>query len=1046
MNSKNYILFSILCLFFLLFYSGTNRTDHKLLKPLTNDHYNYIDINEIMMWVSNNGDGSHSPLTDGNGFYWPGGKLAKKSAIFEDGLIWGGMVNGEIRVNGNTHRQDLQAGKILSGGIADNPDNPRYRVYKIRKDWDDFPLGPERETLERDYNEWPVADGAPWVDVNGDGVYSPGIDTPKFTGDEMLWYVANDMDSARSLHTYASDPIGLEFQTTIFGYNLANDLADVVFKKYLIINKGSHTIEDMIFGYFSDADLGDAGDDFVGCDISLNLGYCWNSDDNDGGGTGSSYGTPPPAVGYILLQGPVVQSSITDSARFNGKWLRGYKNHLMTSFSPNFKGSPWLVFDPPPTREGAEQYYNLLQGKNNHGEFWINPHTGNPTIYPLSGDPVHDTGWYEGSGWPAGPSPMDRRLLLASGPFTMAPGDSQEVVIAILIAMGEDHLDSISELKRKSQSVQVTYDLNFKITPVMEKPDIASVPANQGLTLYWETNTEAFNKLDPFLKKQGVSDSSYTFEGYRIWQFRDFEGTEPGVLATYDIWNDVVEIYGRRTINGFPAEVVEIYGQNDGVRRSHMITENSYDKKPLNNGNPYYFAVTAYAYSQFSDPTFIESEAEIIEVLPGLRKIDETYPYNSGEKIIAEQISGNGDGLVELIVVDPDALTGDEYRVTFEGEEIGTAYSFINYTTNDTLIADCTDFTIDTVGAQIIDGFMLKTQNTGIIEIEAVPGKISAIKNVLEVKGPGGADLDTPLDVFESPNSTDEWEITSYGGDFPLEQNINMTDGAGYHNYEIRFTSTGSEYFLTGGHIGFKPFIYDDPKAADKVPFEIWDTGLTDSDADDLRLAIKVLDTYFSIPDDSNRVITDSTWSQLENGDWEPVLGFFMDSTYQEPLPESSGRTRDASIFKIGKIIISGELPAEGTVIRITTWKPLSSEDIFVVSTVKANKQDFASAKDRLDLISVFPNPFLGTAIFSGYSEQSFVRFTNLPVQVTLRIFSLGGVYVRRLEKNDDNPWLDWDLKNNAGEQVSSGVYIAHLEMPNIGEKVMKLAIIQENR
>jgi len=48
--------------------------------------------------------------------------------------------------------------------------------------------------------------------------------------------------------------------------------------------------------------------------------------------------------------------------------------------------------------------------------------------------------------------------------------------------------------------------------------------------------------------------------------------------------------------------------------------------------------------------------------------------------------------------------------------------------------------------------------------------------------------------------------------------------------------------------------------------------------------------------------------------------------------------------------------------------------------------------------------------------------------------------------KNDDNPWLDWDLKNNAGEQVSSGVYIAHLEMPNIGEKVMKLAVILERQ
>jgi hypothetical protein len=852
------------------------------------------------------------------------------------------------------------------------------------------------------------------------------------------------MDSARALHTYASDPIGLEFQTTIFGYNRTNDLADVVFKKYLIINKGSHTIEDMIFGYYSDADLGDAGDDFVGCDTSLNLGYCWNSDDDDGGGTGSTYGTPPPAVGYIFLQGPFVQSSVTDSARFNGKWLRGYKNHLMTAFTPNFQIFRF-VYDPPQgSREGAEHYYNLLQGKTNRGESFIDPHTGNPTIYPLSGDPVHGTGWYEGAGWPEGPSPADRRLLLASGPFTMAPGDSQEVIIAILIAMGEDHLDSITELKKKSQSVQTTYDLNFNIPPVMDKPVIAAVPADKSLTLYWETNAEAYNKLDLFLKNQGVSDSTYTFEGYRVWQFRDFDGTEPKLLATYDIRNDVVEIYERRTINGFPAEVVAIYGPNDGVRRSHTVTENSYDKKPLNNANPYYFAVTAYAYSPHSDPTFIESEPEIIEVIPGLQKIDETYPYDPGEKFIAEQISGNGDGLVELIVVDPDALTGDEYHVIFEGAEANLTFSLINYTINDTILDDCTDFSIDTVQAPVHDGFMLKLRNLGLDNIPA--GYSSAIKQVIELKGPGGAELEAPVDVFEHMNSTGEWEINSYGPFEDLKQFINIHDAAGYHNYEIRFTSSGSEYYLTGSSFEWRPWRSDDPKAADKVPFEIWDTGKTDSDTDDIRLTIKTLDDYRSLLDDSIRVDQDGKWSQLENGNWEPIIAYFVDSTYSEPLPESSGNILDVSRFKIGKIIISGELPAEGTVIRITTWKPLSAEDVFSVIATAPNTKDYAAAKTNLNNISVFPNPFLGTAILSGYSEQSFVRFTNLPAQVTVRIFSLAGVYVRRIEKNDDNPWLDWDLKNNAGEQVGSGLYIAHLEMHNIGEKVMKLAVILEKQ
>ncbi|MCX8010844.1 MAG: hypothetical protein N3A61_06815, partial [Ignavibacteria bacterium] len=69
--------------------------------------YDYIAVNQVKMWISNNGDGSHDPLTDGSGFYWPGGINASLSAIFQDGLVWGGKINGMVRVNGTTHRLGL---------------------------------------------------------------------------------------------------------------------------------------------------------------------------------------------------------------------------------------------------------------------------------------------------------------------------------------------------------------------------------------------------------------------------------------------------------------------------------------------------------------------------------------------------------------------------------------------------------------------------------------------------------------------------------------------------------------------------------------------------------------------------------------------------------------------------------------------------------------------------------------------------------------------------------------------------------------------------
>jgi hypothetical protein len=1042
MTYKN--LLAILFFSFVSIVSFSGRELHNLIpKPLTNNDYNYIAINEILMWVANNGDGSHDPLTEANGFYWPGGKLAKKSAIFEDGLLWGGKVNGEIRVNGSTHRQGLQAGKILSTGIADNPENPRYRVYKIRKEWERYPEGNDRDAYERDVTEWPVEDGAPWVDVDDNGIYTPGTDQPDFIGDEVLWYVSNDLDTARTRFTYGSDPIGLEIQTMVWGYHKKNFLDNVVFKKYTLINKGSTAIDSMYLAYWTDDDLGDAHDDYVGCDTLRNLGYTYNADNKDGTGVGHSYGTPPPAVGHLLVQGPVVPAGPSDSAKYKGKWVSGYQNLPISSFIL-YIGSSSTYSDPDQgVYFGTLQFYNNMRSLIWNGSPLIDPNTGSAVKFALAGDPVAGNGWYEGAGWPGGAASGDRRFLLSSGPFTMAAGDTQEVTLAILIARGDDNLNSVTELKKASRYVQMAYDLNFKTAPEMVKPVLKTVPFDKRVTLYWDSGPEYYNEVDPFLSHSGLNDSTYTFEGYRIWQFRDREGTDPRVIATYDIKNDVDVIYDWQTVDGFPAYVVAIIGPNEGIRRSYSVTESNYDEKPLNNANPYYFAVTAYAYSAFSAPTYIESDPEIVEVFPGLQQIDEKNAYKDGDHIIADHIAGNGDGNVELIVIDPNALSGDEFQVVFEGKNKVNSYSFLNYTTNDTIIADCTDYKIDTVNALIIDGFIMKIENTGLDHI--YHNRNYGIKSVVEVKGPGGEELNAPIDVFEQTNSTGEWVIRSYGILPDRIENINISDAVDYNTYEIRFTTSGSEYFLTGSNYSFFPWTRHDPRAMDRVPFEIWDVGKDSSSADDVRLYIKTLDTYTSLLDDSSRVDQDGKWSRLENGDWEPIFAYFRDSTYQEPLPDISPSTT-GDHFKIGKIIISGELPEEGTLIRISTWKPLSAEDVFSVVATAPNNHDYETAKNRLDDISVFPNPFSGFGTLSGYIKQDFIRFTNLPTRCTVRIFSLAGIFVRRIDKNDDNSWLDWDLRNNAGKRVGSGIYIAHLEMPGIGEKIMKLAIVMENQ
>ena len=673
-------------------------------KITANDNYNYISINQIFMWISNNGDGSHSPTTDGQGFFWPGGPNATKGAIFEDGLLWGAKIGREIRVGGSTYRHGLQAGKILDDGTADNPDLDKYRVYKIRKGWQSLPSGPVKDQYEKDYNEWPVEDGAPWEDVDGDGVFTRGVDQPKFVGDEVLWYVSNDLDPARTTFLYGTLPMGMEVQSTVFGFNRTGALGDMVFEKFKFINKGQNTLKDMIVGYWSDTDLGDANDDYTGCDTTLSLGYTYNGTASD-----AIYGSPPPAIGYDFFQGPIVQGTATDSGKFLGTWRHGYKNLPMTAFAFYINGSAVYADPDLGLPQGSVQFYNYMQGLVWDGQPFIDPNTNEAVKYVLAGDPVAGTGWYEGTGWSGGPAPGDRRHFMASGPFDMAPGDTQEVVVGLVIAIGGDNIQSVAQLKQKDAAAQIAYDLDFHLTPSPDNPVVHQLSQDRAITLWWENNAETYHEFDPLvpdtirLKVNGqeilipVNDRYFDFQGYRVYQYKDITGNDPRLVASYDIVDSVANIWNYQyfylNVNGTPVNMDPfLTSDNTGLRRSITINKDLYTNGPLYDGNPYYFSVTAYGYSPYSDPPVLESPPVIMEIFPGIRGINENYSYEQGNSVYLDQVSGRGDGRVRFKIIDPTALTGHDYKVVFKDTVPNLKYDIIDVTTNDTLLKDANKF------------------------------------------------------------------------------------------------------------------------------------------------------------------------------------------------------------------------------------------------------------------------------------------------------------------------------------------------------------------
>jgi len=74
-----------------------------------------------------------------------------------------------------------------------------------------------------------------------------------------------------------------------------------------------------------------------------------------------------------------------------------------------------------------------------------------------------------------------------------------------------------------------------------------------------------------------------------------------------------------------------------------------------------------------------------------------------------------------------------------------------------------------------------------------------------------------------------------------------------------------------------------------------------------------------------------------------------------------------------------------------------------------------------------------------------------LPAYAKVRIVNLAGVLVRTLEKSDPTQFLRWDLQNDSGLPVASGIYIAYIELKDakgtdLGTKTVKFAIIQEQQ
>jgi hypothetical protein len=135
---------------------------------------------------------------------------------------------------------------------------------------------------------------------------------------------------------------------------------------------------------------------------------------------------------------------------------------------------------------------------------------------------------------------------------------------------------------------------------------------------------------------------------------------------------------------------------------------------------------------------------------------------------------------------------------------------------------------------------------------------------------------------------------------------------------------------------------------------------------------------------------------------------------------------------------------------KLNDGKPMFGWNMDKIAAQVASQD---AKKEALSLINVVPNPYYAYSAYEATSSiersqfDTRVKITNLPRKCNIKIFNLSGKLIKSFKIDvsngyDDNPRqvtsIDWDLKNAQGIPVAGGVYLIHVEVPGVGETVIK--------
>jgi hypothetical protein len=253
-------------------------------------------------------------------------------------------------------------------------------------------------------------------------------------------------------------------------------------------------------------------------------------------------------------------------------------------------------------------------------------------------------------------------------------------------------------------------------------------------------------------------------------------------------------------------------------------------------------------------------------------------------------------------------------------------------------------------------------------------------------------------------------------------------------------------------------FIERDPGVGGN-PDGLWDPGTDISQASGTGEFIIVFNATYD-PDGNQQIYkggfqdgSNVVWADLRGGtNYNIPSGASV--TAEERKIASSPLFDALYVFEIVKAD-SAATNFQGTLTAPVTTYPYTTADKFTFSTTAGGRLLEAQEKEIFEKVNVYPNPLFGYNVATSYdvtasADQPFVTFSNLPTDITIKIYSLSGTLLRTLGTDDKSsptsPRLRWDLQNEAGLRVASGMYLAIVSSPKYGDKVLKFAIVMPQK